>query len=78
MQPRVEYAEMASIFAKMRNAGIWYMPLKGTVLKDCYPQFGMREMADHDILFDASRADDVKAIMIEMGYDAKHYGTHIF
>lgn len=68
-------AEMASIFAKMKNAGIWYMPLKGTVLKDYYPQFGMREMADHDILFDASRADDVKAIMVEMGYDAEHFGT---
>lgn len=68
-------AEMASIFAKMKNAGIWYMPLKGTVLKDYYPQFGMREMTDHDILFDASRADDVKAIMVEMGYDAEHFGT---
>lgn len=68
-------AEMASIFAKMEEAGIWYMPLKGTVLKDYYPQYGMREMADHDILFDASRADDVKAIMVEMGYDAEHFGT---
>ncbi len=38
----------------------------------------MNKTSFHDILFDASRADDVKAIMIEMGYDAKHYGTHIF
>lgn len=68
-------AEMAEIFSKMEEAGIWYMPLKGTVLKDYYPQFGMREMADHDILFDASRADDVKDIMIGMGYDVEHFGT---
>lgn len=68
-------AEMVAIFARMEKAGIWYMPLKGTVLKGCYPKFGMREMADHDILFDAARADDVKAIMVEMGYDAKHFGA---
>ena len=68
-------AEMAGIFVKMDEAGIWHMPLKGTVMKDYYPRFGMREMADHDILFDASRAEDVKAIMAERDYDIKHYGT---
>lgn len=68
-------ADMAVIFAKMDKAGIWYMPLKGTVLKDYYPKFGMREMSDHDILFDASRANEVKQIMIGMGYDAEHFGS---
>lgn len=68
-------AEMAGIFAKMEDAGIWYMPLKGSVLKDYYPRFGMREMADHDILFDAFRADDVKEIMTDMGYTLEYFGT---
>ena len=68
-------ADMAVIFAKMDKAGIWYMPLKGTVLKDYYPKFGMREMSDHDILFDASHANEVKQIMIGMGYDAEHFGS---
>ena len=68
-------ADMAVIIAKMDKAGIWYMPLKGTVLKDYYPKFGMREMSDHDILFDASRANEVKQIMIGMGYDAEHFGS---
>ena len=68
-------AEMSEIFVEMEKAGIWYMPLKGTVLKDYYPQFGMREMADHDILFDSSHADDVKKIMLNNGYDAEHFGA---
>ena len=70
-------AEMAGIFARLEAAGIWYMPLKGTVLKAYYPRFGMREMADRDILFDASRADDVRAIMVGLGYEAKHFGAGI-
>lgn len=67
--------EKAAIFAKMEEAGIWYMPLKGTVLKDYYPQFGMRQMSDHDILFDARRAEDVKRIMKERGFRVEEYGT---
>ena len=68
-------AEMNALFVKMEEAGIWHMPLKGTVLKDHYPKFGMREMADHDILFDASRADDVKTIMESLGLQTVKFGT---
>lgn len=60
---------------QLENAGIWYMPLKGAMLKNLYPKYGMREFADHDILFDASRADDVKAIMEDMGFKAEHFGA---
>ncbi len=70
-------AEMSVIFSKMEEMGIWHMPLKGTVLKVYYPKFGMREMSDHDILFDASHADDVKEIMLELGYVAGHFGTGV-
>ncbi len=68
-------AEMTVLFEKMEQAGIWYMPLKGTVLKDYYPAYGLRQMADHDILFDAKRADDVKAIMTEMGFISENFGA---
>ena len=44
--------EMLALMEKMEQAGIWYMPLKGSVLKDDYPKFGMRQMSDRDILFD--------------------------
>ncbi|MBQ6441284.1 MAG: nucleotidyltransferase family protein [Lachnospiraceae bacterium] len=68
-------AEMQALFARLNAAGIWYMPLKGTVLKGYYPVFGMRQMADHDILFDAERAEDVKTIMESLGFEVKHFGA---
>ena len=35
----------------------------------------MREFADHDILIDASRAEDVRAVMEGLGFTAGHFGT---
>lgn len=62
---------------KLEEAGIWYMLLKGAVLKNLYPKPEMREMADHDILFDPSRADDVQTIMESLGYEKKQYNSEV-
>ena len=67
-------AERGELFRRMDAAGIWHVPLKGCVLKDLWPAYGMRQMADNDILFDASRADDVRRIMESMGFTAEHFG----
>ena len=67
-------AERAELFRRMDAAGIWHVPLKGCVLKDLWPAYGMRQMADNDILFDASRADDVQDIMESMGFSTEHFG----
>ena len=64
-----------SVLRKLEEAGIWYMPLKGAVLKNYYPRFGMREMSDHDILFDATRAEDAKRIMESLSFTTKYFGT---
>ena len=64
-----------SVLKSLEEAGIWYMPLKGAVLKNYYPRFGMREMSDHDILIDATRAEDVKSIMENLGFTTKYFGT---
>lgn len=64
-----------SVLRKLEEAGIWYMLLKGAVLKNYYPRFGMREMSDHDILFDATRAEDVKRIMESLSFTTKYFGT---
>lgn len=66
--------EMDALFAELDAAGIWHMPLKGIVLQHLYPVYGMRQMSDHDILFDADRADDVKAIMEGLGFRAEELG----
>lgn len=67
--------EMNAIFAELDAAGIWHMPLKGTVLQHLYPIYGMRQMSDHDILFDAKRANDVKSIMEGLGFSTEHFGA---
>ena len=64
-------AELKAVTTALEEAGIWYMPLKGAVIRSLYPRFGMREMADFDILIDASRADDVKAIMETQGFESE-------
>lgn len=67
-------SERAAVCQALNQAGVWHMPLKGSVLKDWYPQFGMRESADIDLLFDPQREADVKAIMIAQGYEVQSYG----
>ena len=66
-------ADFEILMNNMENAGIWYMPLKGCVLKDWYPQYGMREMADYDILFDETKREQVKALFLEQGYTAEYF-----
>ena len=63
---------------KFTENGIWYMPLKGSILKEWYPKFGMREMADNDILFDATRRQQVRDIFVNRGYSIESYnkGNH--
>jgi hypothetical protein len=67
--------ERASILDWMEKNCIWYMPLKGVILKDMYPSMGMREMMDNDILFDPSARAAVRDHMVEAGYEVKLYET---
>ena len=67
-------SEKESVFKKLDEAKIWHVLLKGSVLRELYPQFGMRESADCDILFDREREEDVRDIMIELGYSVESYG----
>ena len=73
-----KYAQMdidrAQLFERLEAAQIWYMPLKGSLLKDLYPKYGMRQMSDNDILFDSARARDVKQIMESMGFACERFG----
>lgn len=69
--------ERRQICAVMEQKGIWYMPLKGSVMKDLYPKMEMRQMTDQDILFDTSRREEMREFMLARGYDPKgHSDTH--
>ncbi len=65
-------AEREKHLAWMEAHGIMYMPLKGIIVKDYYPKYGMREMADNDILFDGTRAGELRDHMAADGYDCPH------
>ena len=56
------------VLAEMEKAGIWYAPMKGIVLKKLYPETGMRQMADNDILFDTDHAEELRTIMESLGF----------
>lgn len=67
-------AERAQILGYFEQNGIWYMPLKGIILKDMYPKVGMRQMADNDILYDSSFQMQVKEYMESKGYKTESVG----
>lgn len=60
--------ERAAILNALEEAGIWYLPLKGCVLKELYPKIGMRQMADNDILYDESGTQELRKIMKSLGF----------
>jgi len=66
--------ERTKLLAFFEEKGIWYMPMKGILLKDLYPEVGMRQMADNDILFDDAFTSDVQEYMESQGYSAEHVG----
>ena len=43
--------EREEIFGEMEKEGLSYLPLKGILISDYYPEKGMRSMADNDILY---------------------------
>ena len=65
--------QLRQICSKLAEHEIWHMPLKGSILKDYYPQFYHREMKDLDILCDPGKRAQVKDIMESLGYTVKRY-----
>lgn len=58
----------------LEEMGCWYLPLKGSLLKDLYPRMGMRQMADNDILFDRSFRNAVTQWFLDRDYEAVSVG----
>lgn len=67
-------AERVKILKRLEQEQIWYMPLKGSLLKDWYPKLCMRQMSDNDILCDCNYRAKIKEIMLDMGFTCEHYG----
>ncbi len=65
--------ERETIISHLEEKGIWYMPLKGAILKDMYPKLGLRQMSDNDILFDGEYREYIRDYFIGLGYTVEHY-----
>ena len=66
-------AEREQILRHLEEIGCWYMPLKGSLLQYDYPQFGMRQMGDNDILIDPAGQEKVHEFFCGRGYEVKSY-----
>ena len=67
--------EREQILDFMEKSGIWYMPLKGVILKNLYPKSGMRQMSDNDILYDSNFCKQLCEYMKSRGYTPKGIGV---
>lgn len=70
-------ADKKLLFERFEEEKIWYMPLKGIVIKEFYPSLGLRQMADFDILFDSRYAEKVHDIMYGLGFTCKDFGKGV-
>ncbi len=61
--------------AALNECGAQFIPVKGIVMKEYYPQSVMRSMADVDILYRHGRRERLHKKMLEYGYTAKSHNA---
>lgn len=67
--------ERGHIIDYFEEHGIWYMPMKGCLLKEMYPAPGMREMSDNDLIIDPDRLAEMNKFMTERGYRCPRFAA---
>ena len=71
--------ERQQLFAYFNENKIWHLPLKGIILSTLYPEFGMRQMADNDILFDQNYREEVRDWFVQHGYGIwRHFPSSVY
>ena len=58
----------AELFARLRERGIRFLPMKGIVMRPLYPAPELRVSCDVDVLYDKRHRRALDALMREMGY----------
>ena len=67
----VQDYEVKALFSKFDSANISYAPMKGSLLKDLYPNDLYRSMSDADILIKVDEYPKIKQIMLDLGFIEK-------
>lgn len=65
--------ERNKLFSFLESNNIWFLPLKGIILTDLYPEYGIREFSDNDILFNDNYQKQVREYFINNGYTVEKY-----
>ena len=68
MHSEGQMASLRQLFWAFEEAGIDYLPLKGTILKPLYPKPELRSMGDADILIRMDQYDRIAPVMESLGY----------
>jgi hypothetical protein len=64
--------ELEKIKTAFSENKIYFVPLKGIIIKKLYPEKGMRQFCDYDILIHPKDANRAKAIMKQLGYSVSN------
>ena len=64
----LQQSELRRVSLALTAAGIRHLPLKGTVIKACYPHSFYRSMSDLDILVDEASLPRLDALLAPLGY----------
>lgn len=67
----MQQREAKNLVKELPARGIRVLPLKGSILKEFYPQARYRQMADVDILIDRKNMEKAHTVMKELGYQYK-------
>ena len=65
--------ERKELFKYCEENHILYLPLKGLLLKDFYPDQYTREFADNDIFFAKDKDEQIKKFFVDRGYEVELY-----
>ena len=65
--------EREDLYKYLNDNQIDYLPLKGLIIRNYYPDIYTREYADYDILFDDKGRRLIKEFFLSRGYEIKHY-----
>ena len=62
--------ERVEVYKFLNNEGIDFLPLKGIVINELYPDKHVREFADNDILF-GSKDKEIRDFFVSKGYEVE-------
>ena len=65
--------EREELYKYLSDNKIDFLPLKGLVIRDYYPDIYTREYADYDILFSDNGRKIIKEFFLSREYEIKHY-----